>query len=174
MNYLIYVYLIMVGVFFTYLGFILLKYGILPSISDSWYHLSKKLKPLFTLFCWGIAFPAMIIGLTISEGNQFQFLIFLGASGIMFVGVAPDFMSKNGLDKKIHRIAAIVGVVANTLYAYLVFPSLWYIPTIFVISTLILFAFKRKVQEILWIEVLSFTCYAMVSGIEINRLLSII
>lgn len=172
MEYLIYFYFAMLAIFYSYVGYIWAKYGILPSISDSWYRLPDKQKPLFTLFCWGFALPAAIIGFTISEGNPFQFLMLFAAGGIMFVGAAPDF--KFGMDKLVHRVAALTGVIANTLYLFLVFPKYWIFPTIFVIGSLVIYALKRKVEEIWWIEILSFTSFAIVTGIIINKLLMLI
>jgi hypothetical protein len=174
MEYLIYVYFAMIAIFYSYVGYIWVKYGVLPSISDSWCHLPENQKILFTLFCWGFAFPAAIIGFTISDGNPFQFLMLFGAGGIMFVGAAPDIRNKKSLTRKVHYIAAVTGVIANTLYLYLVFPKLWIYPTIFVVGSLIMYALKRKVDEIWWIEILSFTSYAIVTGIIINKLLMLI
>ena len=67
MQFLIATFTLMFSVFISYVSFIWIKYGILPSISDSWYHLPENLKVLFTLFCWGFALPAAIIGLTLSD-----------------------------------------------------------------------------------------------------------
>lgn len=174
MEYLIYVYFAMLAIFYSYVGYIWAKYGILPSISDSWYHLSEKQKPLFTLFCWGFALPAAIIGFTISEGNPFQFLMLFAAGGIMFVGTAPDFKKEDGMDRKVHYTAALIGVIANTLYLFLVFPKYWIFPAGFVIGSLIIYALRHKLDEIWWVEILSFTSYAIVSGIVINKLLMLL
>ena len=44
-------------VFTLYTVIILKTFGVLPSISDSYYALKKhNLSTLFTLFCWGTAF----------------------------------------------------------------------------------------------------------------------
>lgn len=162
-----YIYGIMVFVFFGYVTYLWAKYGILPSISDSWYELPDNKKWMFTIFCWGFSVPALILGLSLSNDNPFQFLIFLGASGIMFVGASPDFKKKDGLDHKVHRIGALTGVIANTLFLFFVFPQLWVVPTMFTILTTILFIKKQSVKEIWWIEVLSFLTYSTVIGIQL-------
>lgn len=174
MEYLIYFYFTMVGVFYTYMIFIWIRYGILPSFSDSYYHLPDKLKPLFTLFCWGFALPAAVIGFTISEGSPFQFLMLFASGGIMFVGAAPDFKEEESLDRKVHYAAALTGVIANTLFLFLVFPMLWFFPASFVMSSLLIYILREKIDEIWWIEILSFTSYAVVTGIIINELLMLI
>ena len=174
MEYLIYVYFTMIAIFYSYVGYIWIKYGVIPSISDSWYHLPEKQRLLFTLFCWGFAFPAAIIGFTISEGNPFQFLMLFAAGGIIFVGAAPDFKKERNLDRKVHYTAALVGVIANTLYLFLTFPKLWIYPTIFVIGSLLIYVLRHKLNEIWWIEILSFTSFVVVIGIIINKLLILI
>ena len=170
MEYLIYVYLIMVGAFFSYVGYIWSKFGILPSISDSWYVLPEKQRPLFTFFCWGFALPAAIIGFTISDGSPFQFLMFFASGGIMFVGVAPDF--KKGLDKIIHAVAALTGVIASAAYLLFVFPEMWYVPVGFILGSLLLYLYRQRLKEIWWIEILSFISFAIVSGVQICLSLS--
>lgn len=161
MGYIIYSFYIMLTIFVTYVGFIWIKYGILPSISYSYYELPKKLKPLFTLFCWGFALPVAIIGITLAEESIWQFLAFFASGGIMFVGTAPDFKSETGNDKIIHYVSALISVIFSQLYIALVFPEMIYVPIIFLLSSILLILFKRKVKEIWWIELFAFSslCY---------------
>lgn len=77
---------ILILTFISYIWHIVKNYGILPSISESYYRLSDKQKKLFTFFCWGFAFPTIIIG------NSF--FLFLAGAGIAFVGAAAAFKSK--------------------------------------------------------------------------------
>jgi hypothetical protein len=168
MNYLDVAYYIMTGVFISYTALIIILFGILPSISDSWYKLSKKLKPLFTLFCWGFSVPAIIIGVTISEGSNFQFLIFLAGSGIAFVGAAPDFKSKTGMDRKVHYAGALIGVIFSQLFIGLVFPQFWYVNLFFVTVSILMLLFKKRVEEILWIEIVAFLSICYVYGVKLS------
>lgn len=162
MEYLIYPFILMLTVFVTYVGLIWAIYGILPSISDSFYHLPKKLKFLFTLFCWGFAIPAAMIGFTLAEGSTWQFLMLFAAGGIMFVGAAPDFQNENGMDRIVHYISALIGVISSQLYILLVFPEIYYITVSFALFSILMLIFKKKVEEIWWIEILAFLsiCYA--------------
>lgn len=170
MSFLTISFIIMISIFVSYVSFIMIKFGILPSISDSYYKLSTKLKPLFTLYCWGFALPAAIIGLTLSEGSPFQFLIFLAVSGIMFVGASPNF--KYGMDKSVHTISAIIGVVFSQLFIISVFPDMWYVPVIFTVLSLLMFIFKKSVKEIWWIEIFAFTSICYTYGVKILELYS--
>lgn len=141
-------------VFFGYVFFILTRYGVLESISSSYYKLPKKYNMLFTLFCWGFALPTAIIGFVLSEGSPYQFSIFIACSGIMFVGSAPDY--KFGyLDNRVHTISAIIGVLFSQLFIFLVFTSYWYIGLI--ACLLILFILLSKMNnKIFWIEIAAY------------------
>lgn len=169
MNYLIYLYLFMAGVFITYVSFIWIKYDILPSISASWDKLPKNQKHFFQFYCWGFALPALIIGFTLSEGSPYQFLMFFAGGGILFVGAAPDSFY-NKLEKKVHMIGAYIGVITSQLFILLVFPHLWYVPTIFAILSVITLILKKSVNEIWWIEIFAFTSICYVFGVEISKL----
>jgi hypothetical protein len=93
---------------------------------------------------------------------MWQFLMFFASGGIMFVGAAPDFKSETGMDRLVHYISAVVGVIFSQLYILLVFPEIFYIPLAFTIFSIIFLYFKNKVEEIWWIEILAFAsiCYA--------------
>ena len=55
-------FVLMVSVFVSYVGFIWGKYGVQTSISESYYTLPEKQNFLFVLFTFLFAFPAMILG----------------------------------------------------------------------------------------------------------------
>jgi len=76
-------FITMITIFVSYVAAIWIIFGVQKSISASYYKLPKKWKFLMTLFCWGIGFPAMIIGQSI-------WMILAGA-GICFVGAAAAF-----------------------------------------------------------------------------------
>jgi len=107
-------YLIMLSVFIGYVAWIWKRFGVLPSISDSYYHLPKNLQPIFTFFCWGFALPAMIIG---SSG-----LMFFAGAGIAFVGAAAAFKEK--MTSTVHVVGAMMGVLLSQL-AILVQYHMW-------------------------------------------------
>jgi hypothetical protein len=100
-------FIIMVSVFVSYVSFIWLKYGIQKSISASYYALPEKWRFLFTLFCWGFAFPAIIVGVEVTP------LMFFAGAGICFVGAAAQINDK--WVYKIHMTAAISGIIFSQL-----------------------------------------------------------
>jgi len=116
----------MLTVFVSYVSFIWIKYGVQRSISDSYYRLPKNLQPLFTLFCWGFAFPAIIIGVDLTD----NFLMFLAGAGICFVGAAAQF--KEELTKGVHMIGAYGGVLFSQLAIAINF-HMYYMNVIFIL-----------------------------------------
>lgn len=133
--------LISISVFTAYLIFILVKFGVLKSISDSYYHLKHKI--WFTLALWGFAFPAIIAGDTA--------LMFLAGSGIIFVGVAFDF--KESMTKIVHYIAAGLGITFGMLSLLFDFDLPW-VEIGFIAGSCLLYLFVKN--RIFWIEVLAF------------------
>jgi hypothetical protein len=161
----IFAYILMLTVFISYVSWIWTKYGVLPSISDSYYHLPKKLQPLFTLFCWGFSLPAIILG---SSG-----LMFLAGSGIAFVGAAAAFKEK--MTMEVHVIGAMTGVIAGQLAIWLQY-GLWPLNiaflTIAVPLFLTRFIHKGKDGAALcpnrtwWIEIAAFLCICIALGMK--------
>jgi hypothetical protein len=136
----------MLTIFCSYVGFIWNKYGILPSISDSYYYLPDNDKILFTLFCWLFSFPAIILGSSP--------LMFLAGTGIIFVGTAPAF--KKDLVGTVHRVGATIAVSASQLSIYFDYHML-YLNIIFISLSLIFLFFNKWIQnKIWWIEILAF------------------
>lgn len=146
-------YSVMLSVFIGYVGAITAKYGILSSISDSYYKLPKKWNILFTLFCWGFAFPAMVMGLQLTD----NFFMFIASSGIMFVGAAAKFKEK--LTHTVHVIGACCGVFGSQLSIAFDFHMYW-LNVLFLILGLLILIFNLK-NKIWWLEILAFSiiCY---------------
>ena len=93
-------------ILFAYLGFAIYKQpGIPHSISMTYYLLPEKYSWIFRVVM--IFVPALIlpVWLGVSEDNL-RFLTFLGCSGMMFVGCAPNLQVV--LENKIHNIAAVI------------------------------------------------------------------
>jgi hypothetical protein len=135
----------MMSIFFGYVGYIWSKYGILPSISESYYVLPNKQKQLFTLFCWGIAFPAIIIGGVFTKTP----LMLLAGSGIVFVGAAAAFKQK--VTKTIHFIGAAIGVILSQVS--IAYDFHYYILNIIFLAVGLFVIFKKYKSKIWWIEI---------------------
>lgn len=163
MNYLDISFLTMIAVFVSYVSFIWIKYGVQRSISDSYYRLPKNINFLFTFFCWGFAFPTIIIGVDLTD----NFLMFLAGVGICFVGAAAAF--KQELTKTVHIVGAYGGVLFSQLSITFDF-HLYYINIIFFALAILFEAlgyFKIMKNKIWWQEILAFMSIVYVLGIEL-------
>lgn len=130
--------------FSSYVIYIYQEYDILPSISDSFYHLPDKLKVLFTLALWSFAIPVIFI----SQSN----LMTIAGFSIMCVGVTPHF--KNKLEGDFHVVFATGGILAGFLSLWLehnlILPGI-----LFLTVTGILTILKVK-NKTWWIEISAF------------------
>jgi hypothetical protein len=148
-------YFIMQAVFISYVLFIMVKYGVQKSISESYYALPPKLRPLFTFFCWGFAFPAIIVGDSV--------LMFFAGTGIAFVGAACNMHEE--FVRKVHVTAAILGITCAEL-AIIFDYNMWWLTAAFVVASIILLIFNKK-HYIWWIEILAFLTISIALGFKI-------
>lgn len=163
MDYTYTLYFMMVIDFFLYTTYIWSTYGVQRSISDSYYRLPEKLQPLFMFFCWGFAFPAIIIGLSLVDSP----LMFLAGTGIAFVGAAAEF--KKEITKTVHMIGAYGGVGFSQL-SIIIDYKLWQISAIFFGLALILeilYFFNIIKNKIWWEEYLAFISICILFGLKI-------
>lgn len=151
----VFLYFLMLIVFTTYVGWIWSKYGVLKSISQSYYELPVKLQSLFTFFCWGFAIPAIILG---SSG-----LMFLAGSGIAFVGAAAAFQER--MTHEVHMIGAVVGILASQL-AIIFQYQMWPIAAAVAGISLALVALKNP-KKIWWIEIAAFLSICLTLALKI-------
>lgn len=102
-----------------YIGAVWIKYGVQTSISSTYYLFGKKV--YFTVLMWIITFTAAISGL---GGSNYDFLLFISAASILFVGSAPDYKSL-GIEHVVHLLSALVAISAATLAMWLKFNQPW-------------------------------------------------
>ena len=151
-------YITMMVIFVAYVATIVSLYWVLPSISESYYRLPYKWKPMFTLALWGFAFPAMLIGTPITG------LMFFATAGIMFVGAAAGFQQK--VTKTVHAVGAAVGMIFSQIAIATAF-DMWYLTLISVTLAGLLFLFRKRIHGTLvfWIEIISFTAIGLAYGV---------
>jgi len=142
-------------VFVLYVGSITTVYGVLPSISDSWYSLPQRYKPLFTFFTWGIGIPMFFYG---------SGAMFLSGIGLVFVGTATQFRMTEAYTKYIHFAGAALGIILPLLDLVIVF-GVWIPIIIQSIGTLLIVQSKVS-NKLWWVEVLAFI--SIMIGIYLN------
>jgi len=149
-------FIIMLSVFVSYVGYIWIKYGVQKSISDSFYRLPKRKQFLFILFCWGFSFPAMILGDCV--------LMFLAGTFICFVGAAAAFKGDK-MTKWVHMTGAYGGVLLSQIAIWIVY-DMWYVTVIFLVLSGLLFILKVK-DKIWFAELLAFISICVVLGLNL-------
>jgi len=129
-------------VFISYLAYVLIKYGIQRSISDSYYRLTKIDGWMFTIATWGYSFPLIFA----ANGDG---ILFLAGVLICAVGAAPD---ATGADKGFHSAFAEGGIAVAL--AWMIF-HVWFVavPTILLIA---LIYYKKYRNHTWWIEVVAY------------------
>lgn len=165
MDYHIILFLTMITVFVSYISAVWIKFGIQPSISASYDCWKGRWQSLFTFFCWGFAFPAMIIGVEVTP------LMFFACGGIMAVGVAYEL--KNPWVYKYHMRFAISGIIFSQLAIYFGYDLLWLNIVSVGLTALILLAkqFLGLKNHFWWMELVYFAAMVYAMGTKIFPLL---
>ena len=132
-------------IIFGYLAFVLAKFGISRSISDTYYLLGKK-GWLFQLALAATAFTAMPMLIDNSSENT-RFLAFIACAGLTFVSCAPMF--KLELEGKVHYISAYTCCICLVLWQ--VFNTSWLVP--FVCFMLVIMPIKKDGKKTWWMEI---------------------
>lgn len=161
-------FLISLGIYLIYNLVCLIKFKVPTSLSETHYHLigeSKKNEVIFTLILWAISIPIMITGFDITPAN-YQFLIFLSAGALMFVGAAP-FFKRGGLENKVHVYSAIFTGICSILWSF--FVGNLYITVVALILMLIIVIVKTTKRTYLIETILFLNLYIQVFLILINK-----
>jgi hypothetical protein len=170
-NYILGGIIVQAAAFLLYVGYIFKNYGVLASLSESYYMLTKNKGALFTLFCWGIGFPLIV------HENIF---FLLSAIGLIFIGVAPNYKpiidytqkyvmcdsSRKTIIWWIHHVGAAIGITFAFIGLSVIYgQTLLFI--LFLILTLVFYVSKLK-NLIWWIEILAFSL--IIIGLIIGNL----
>ena len=131
--------------FVGYVSTVWAKFGVLPSISDSFYAWKGQWCWLFTLFCWIMTFTILPI-----EPNPF---FFFTAAGLGFVGAAAQIKDK--FVEKVHVKGAVIGISAGLLGIGFTYGDWWLVISALIIAGLIKL-FKIK-NDIWWIEITAYS-----------------
>lgn len=146
-------------IFVLYNIFTLGEFGVITSLSNSYYLYNEKKKGLGIIFsivmivCAGLLMPAW---LDISNGSNFQFLAFLCCAMLCFVGYAPQFKS-NSITSIVHNVSAISAAIFGLLWVFIVAKCWWIVITYILIFILMALCTKTlKKCYIYWLELIAF------------------
>lgn len=129
----------------AYITFVVAKFGIPKSISETHYLLGK-MGWLFQVTLFLVAFLVVPTLIDRSSENT-RFLAFLACAGLAFVAAAPLF--KRELDGKVHYISAAICCVGLVLWQ--VFNACWVVPLICFVAILPPMLFDGK--RMWWLEI---------------------
>jgi hypothetical protein len=132
-------------IMFGYLAFVVAKFGIPKSISET-YYLLGKMGWLFQVTLFSVAF-LVVPTLIDRSGEGTRFLAFLSCMGLAFVGAAPLFKRK--LDGKVHYISA--AMCCGGLVLWQVFNACWVVPLICFLAVFPPMLFDGK--RMWWLEI---------------------
>lgn len=140
-------YIFMISVFFGYISYIVINWGVQPSISASYYVLPKGTY-WFTIATMCYAFPAAILGVLLANSLG----IFLTGSLLAFVAVAYDF--RNGqLNNIVHMLAAEIAVGISQIALIFEF-KMWYLSVASLAIAGVLFLFPKLKNMVWWQEII--------------------
>lgn len=101
--------LIGIAIFIAYIIVSVAKFGVPPSLSDTYYLYGGKPKGyIFTAVLWITVFCLIPQWISITP-ESLVFLVFLACAGLLLVGAAPIFKSR---DDKWHQAFAIICAIA--------------------------------------------------------------
>jgi multidrug transporter EmrE-like cation transporter len=143
-------------VFISYIGYITYRFGVLPSISESWYKLEPlRTSFLFTLFCWSLS------TLMLFQTNETTAWFFASGAGLAFVGAATMFKWSGAYTDKIHGAGAAVGITCALVGLGVEYNN--WIPTAVFVALATLFSAFKVNNKIWWTEIVAFIC--VISGL---------
>ena len=140
-------------IFLSYITFLVIKFGILPSISDSWYELKKLGGVWYSLFTW-FCYSLGILMFFQTNGTP---LFFISGAGLCFVGVATQFLDKESIEPWIHFTGAALCIL-GILIGIGVERHMW-IPLIaWGILTVVIEVIPKLKNKTWWVEISAFCC----------------
>lgn len=113
------------AVFVIYITLIWARYGVLDSISASYYELPQKWNWLFTIFLWALGFTILFYG---------SVWFFFAGAFLCFAGTASQF--KESLTSTVHYVGAVGGIVFATIGIHNAFLSIMMIFGVFGLAVL--------------------------------------
>ena len=137
----------------------LVLFGVPKSLSMTYYLFKNRveyLKWLFPGMMTLLTFFLVPCWLEISEGSNFQFLAFLSAASILFVGAAPAFLDSK-LENMVHQVSAYFAAAMAILWICLVTSYWWIILIVLgIISAVAVVTKTWKTGYIYWLEMVAF------------------
>lgn len=146
-------------IFVTYVAYIIYRFGILPSISESHYKLNTVRQGyFFTIFCWLLA-TTMVF-----QSDESTPLYFFSGMGLAFVGAATQFKWTGANTHIVHYLGAVLGIGCALMGLY--FESGLWQPSVIIVVFSTICAINKTKNGIFWVEIASFL--AIITGLIVR------
>lgn len=147
-------------ILFSYTAYYLLRVGLLPSHSDSYFALGKQ-GWMFQASLFLTAFLLMIPLLDVTP-EPFKFTAFFTCAPVLFTAFAPDFRKENGkvtMERKVHMLGAKIGGVISFIWAVLMAYCFtwWLLVAVGALGVVFYLLNKKLDKPILFLEYWVFT-----------------
>lgn len=147
-------------ILFSYTAYYLLRVGLLPSHSDSYFELGKQ-GWMFQASLFLTAFLLMIPLLDVTP-EPFKFTAFFTCAPVLFTAFAPDFRKENGkvtMERKVHMLGAKTGGVISFVWALWMAYSFtwWLLLAVGVLGAIFYLLNKKFNKPVLFLEYWVFT-----------------
>ena len=137
--------------FISFFTSIVVKFGMLSSLSHSDYHFKSPWA--FSYFTWWCSIPIILIGVLAPQLTDLQSVLVTFSGGLwVMVGAEPS--SKNvGVDKDVHNACAFgAGLLGYILIATTPY---WYIAPIALVPSIVMYIKKTK-NHTTWLETIAY------------------
>lgn len=132
--------------FLLYVAYVTKRFGILESVSDSWYFLERG-NPIFTIFCLAIGIPMFLQ----SSGHSTFFFL----SGIGFASVGVIALFEKAFKRCVHYSGAAAGIFGALMGLWCDRDIWWTFPAL-VVAASVVSVWKELEHKIWWTEMTSF------------------
>lgn len=152
-----YISLSQVIIFFVYLYIVKRKFGILPSISQSYYEFLKlKYSVAFVIFTWSIALGMFLQ--TVYDFKLYTEFVFIFSGIFMaFLGIAAPFRQKEV--NVYHYVCSVIAIATGFLALIIQDWPKWYafIPLPLYVASIVWMKKKKWINFTWWTEVAAFS-----------------
>lgn len=154
--------------FFGYVLWFCLNYGIPDSLSESWYKLPKNLKWLFPVILGFVSIFLLVTVLSINGTFYSALFISIAVIGLIFVAVFSHY--KDSFQKLLHFFGAYLATLSIVIWEFVIFK--WFAIILIVFSGIIICITynitknpKGRKNTIFWLEMWIFYLFYFSVGL---------
>lgn len=140
-------------VFVAYMWYVFVSFGVLPSVSDSYYEETTRKNYLFAAFIFGIAIPTALLAFSTHLSVLSRVSFFTSGILLFLVCTFASFRDPGPLTSALHSVGATGGIAAALVGLTL---SHIYAPAIVAVVASVLLERLKVKNATLWVEIACF------------------